>query len=33
VDLCGELRRIAAEQAVRPCSASGAVRPFDPRAE
>ena len=29
VDLCGELRRIAAEQAVRPCSPSGAVRPFD----
>ena len=29
VDLCGDLRRIAAEPAVRPCSPSGAVRPFD----
>ena len=33
VDLCGELRRIAAEQAVRPCSASDAVRPFDRAAD
>ncbi len=33
VDLCGELRRIAAEQAVQPCSATGAVRPFDRSAD
>ena len=33
VDLCGELRRIAAEQALRPWSSSGAVRPFDRAAD